>query len=244
MITIMIAALNEEKHLKDTVMNVLTAAKEAGDVKLDVVIVNDGSTDKTPQVIKQLEKKYSVVRSIHHEKNVGIGAGVREVIQLAKYKKFMLMPGDNVVSHNLLWKLFKYYNKADFIVSYFINKEIRTIRRNILSDLYGLIYMNTFRTYVEYLNSVCLYPTEILRKFEIKSERYSIPAEMTIKTLKTGCTFCEIPGYYLAEAQANTQSVSLKNLWEVIVTYFRMVHEIFFVNKKLFNKKPVRVYYD
>lgn len=241
MLTVMIPALNEEKNIYKTAKTLLSAAKDANDIPLDIVIVNDGSTDETKQEIEKLEKKSSYIRSIHHKENLGIGASLSEVIKIAKYPHFLLIPGDNVVSKQLLVDMILSIGKADLIISYFINKEIRTRLRNFLSALYGIIYMGTFNVYVQYLNSVCIYPTEKIRKLVLISSRYSIPAELTIKLLCQGNSFLEVPGLYLAEGQSTSTSISIKNLWEIIYTYFFMIFEMKIKNPNCFRKKPVRI---
>ena len=241
MITVMVAALNEEARLEGTIINLVKSAKQAGSVLLDIVVVDDGSTDRTPQVIKRLEKRYPFVRSIHHAKNMGIGTGLREVITIAKYSKFMLIPGDNLVAPSLIKKLFVNRNKAELVISYQLNKEIRTVLRNILSDLYGLIYMATFNVWIQYLNSVCIYPTRKLQKIDIKSSRFSICAEMTIKLLRLGCTFYELPGVYMKVGLPGSTSISFKNLIEIFSTYLRMIYEIKIVNNHMYKYCPKRV---
>ena len=55
MISIMIPAFNEELYLLDTVNSVVRAG-EKNKIELDIIIVNDGSTDRTSVIIKELEK--------------------------------------------------------------------------------------------------------------------------------------------------------------------------------------------
>lgn len=240
MISVMIPALNEEKNLGLTVETLIKAAKDTK-VKIEVIIVNDGSKDRTQEVINKLERKYQFIRSIHHARNKGIGVSLKEVLKIAKYPKFFLIPADNVVAESLMKKLFLNRNKADFVLSYFINKEIRTRLRNIISEIYGMIFMNTFRTYVMYLNSVCLYPTKKIQKLDLFSRRYSISAEMTIKLLRRGCEYYEIPGLYLLSGQKTSTSLSLRNLFEVVTTYLRMVYEISVSQKDIYCNKPRRI---
>ena len=85
MITVMVPAYNEELYLRDTIYGIVRCA-ETSNVELDVIIVNDGSTDKTPWIVSELLKKFPFIRAIHNKKNLGIGKSLVQVIKIAKGK--------------------------------------------------------------------------------------------------------------------------------------------------------------
>lgn len=243
MISIIIPALNEEKYLRNVIKNIVTAQKDVGTIPIDIIIVNDASTDKTPQIIRALEKRYPFVRSIHHTANQGMGTGFREAVQIAKYPKLMVVPGDNDTAQSLIKKMFLHRNDAEVLFSYYLNKEMRGRVRNILSTLYGLLYMTVFNVYIQYINCVAIYPTKKLQKLDIKSRRFSIIAEVNIKLLCSGCHYYEIAGDMQTGLDKST-SIKLKNIIEVIVTFIKLVYEIKLTNRYLFNRRPIRIKVD
>ena len=241
MITIIVPAYNEEEKLSETIENLLEAQKKAGNIPLDIVIVNDGSSDRTPEIISKIESKLPIVRSIHHERNMGIGAGVVEVIKIAKYPKIMLAAGDNDVSRDMLVNLFKNRDKADVILGYYLNKEDRGRTRNIVSTIFGLIYMCSFNVFVQYMNGPSIWSTSLIRQLNIRSTRFSIGAEVNTKLLCSGCTFHEVSGY-MQTGVDRTTNVNLKNFLEAVDIFLRLVIEVKFLKKPLLNKKPKRVF--
>jgi glycosyltransferase involved in cell wall biosynthesis len=240
MISVAIPSLNEEKYLESTVKTVLSAAKDAGDLDLDIIIVNDGSTDRTQEIIENLQTKYSFIQTVNHVGNEGLGKSIRDAIQLAKYPKFCFVPGDNDVSHEMLVTLFLKRDQADLLLTFFLNKEIRGRVRNILSSLFQWIYMGTFNIYVQYLNCPGMYLTEKLRTLGLKSDRISIVAEMNTKMLCTGCTYLEIPGY-MQTGLDQSQSLTFNNFLEVLGTFVFIFFEIKIKNRSMFNKNPKRI---
>lgn len=241
MVTVVVPVFNEERYVRETALTIAKAAEEAGNPPLDVIIVNDGSTDRTGEIIWELEQEFPFVRSIHHTENLGIGVSIRESIQIAKYPKFMFVPGDNDMPQHVIRDLFMLRDKADIIMIYILNKEIRGRTRTVISVLYGLIYMIVFNIFVQYIHGPCIYPTEKIRKLNLKSKRFSILSEMNVKLLCSGCTFYEIPGYIQTGAEGST-ALSLKNLMEVIIAFFRLVWEVKFHNRLCFDKRPIRIY--
>ncbi len=240
MISVFIPVFNEEKNIRNVIKNIEAARKAANNIPLDVIFVNDASTDKTPHILAEIEKKYPYVRSISHKTNQGIGTGLKEAVKIAKYAKFMIVPGDDDASHYLIRNMFLHRGDAEIIFSYYLNKEIRGRLRNILSTTYGLLYMTIFNVYIQYINGVALYPTKKLRSLDIKSKRFSITAEINIKLLRLGCTYNEIAGYMQTGLQQSTL-ISLKNVFEVVMTFLRLIYEISWQKRRIFSKKPTRI---
>lgn len=69
-ISIIIPIWNEEKTLEKLVKKVLNVKFEQK-LTREIILVNDGSTDSSGQIIDKLAKKYDVIRGFHNEKNSG-----------------------------------------------------------------------------------------------------------------------------------------------------------------------------
>jgi glycosyltransferase involved in cell wall biosynthesis len=213
MISVLAPALNEEANIAGTIETVFGAARSAGDVPVELIAVNDGSTDRTGEIIDEFARRDP---------------------------RFMIVPGDNDAPADLLAAVMRAASRADVVLNYWLNKEERGRRRNVLSTLYNTIYMVTFDIFVQYLNGVTVYPTERLKQLQLRSTRFSICAEATIKVLRTGCTFCEVPGYMQTGLEGST-SLGLRNLLEVVRTYLILIWEINVSQRALYAGRPRRV---
>ena len=240
MITVLVAALNEEANVAATIETVLAAASAAGGLEIEIIAANDGSTDKTGAIIDEIAARDKRVIPLHHAKNQGIGASFRQGLESARHPYFMIVPGDNDAPLELLRDVMRAAGRADVVLNYWLNKEERGRRRNVLSTLYNTIYMVSFDIFVQYLNGVTIYPTEKLRTLQLRSTRFSICAEATIKVLRAGCSFCEIPGYMQTGLRGST-SFRLRNLLEVVQTYLLLLWEIYVSRRALYSGRPRRV---
>ena len=240
MVTLFVPAFNEEAYLENTIKTIVRAKNILKDLPLEVIIVDDASTDRTPQIIDKLKKRHPFIRSIRHQTNQGFGAGWKDAISLAKYTRFMIVPGDNDAPLELILKLLRYRNTADAIFGYYINKEGRSRLRNIFSYFYQFIYMVTFDIYLQQLNCVAIFSTKKLRSLDLRSKRFTISAEINIKLLRTGSSFAEVAGYMQTDLD-NFTPLKLKNIWEVVTTYLALVNEVFVAKKNVYDKKPIRV---
>jgi glycosyltransferase involved in cell wall biosynthesis len=237
----MVPALNEERRLRKTVLDIISAAKKAGRSPLDIIIVNDGSTDGTARVIEGLQREFRFIQAIHNERNIGVGRGVRKAIKLAKYDRFLLVAGDNDMPQKLMIKLFKSHDQADLVMSFFLNKENRGFFRNFLSTVFGFIYMTVFRIHVQYVSGPVVYPTAKVRELKLHSRRFSIAPEITTKLLLRGCSFCEIAGY-MQTGQEGSSALRIKNLAEVVKTFLLMFLEIKILDREFYRGRPRRVF--
>ena len=239
MISIMVPAYNEESYLLNTV-NIIVEVAQKINIKFEIIIVNDGSIDRTADIIKELEKKYKFICSITNKHNLGLGRSLNKVIKIAKGDKFLIVAGDGDISSDDLFNLFKNMNKAEMIFLYFLNRELRGRFRSIISMIYNTIHLLVFNVYVQYISGPCIYPMVKLRKLSIKSKHISYVAEISIKLLLSGCTYHEISGY-MQRGKEGSSTISIKNFFDVIISFIRLLIDIKIINKKLYSKKFKRL---
>lgn len=240
MITCFVPSFNEEENIADTVASIMTASNTTN-VPVEILAVVDGGNDSTEMILNELAKSTPEVRVVVNKTNMGLGYSFRKALKLSKGDKFLIVPGDNDMSVDLLTDLFANSNRAELIMAYFLNRETRGIRRNIISNVFASIYMITFRVFVIYINGPCIYPKEKLLSLDLKSNRFSIVVEATIKLLKLGCSYYEVPGY-MQKGLAGSSSLSFRNLAEVIRSYLRLFFEVNLKFKNRYSKSPQRIY--
>jgi glycosyltransferase involved in cell wall biosynthesis len=71
-VSVIIPVYNEESTIKEIVARV-----EAVDLEKQIIIVDDHSTDKTPEQLKDISTQYQNVQIISHDRNQGKGAALR-----------------------------------------------------------------------------------------------------------------------------------------------------------------------
>lgn len=230
MISVVVPSLNEEKNVAGAVSSILNAAQESGSLALDIILVNDGSSDNTAAICDELVTKYSCIRVIHHECNRGVAESVKEALKLAIYPKFISLPGSNDVGTKLLVELFHASREADFVLTYYTNQHQRTPLRRALSFLFSAIYRLTFQIKVRYVSGPAIYQTESLRRLRLRSNGFSIFPEMTLKTVLSGCRYIEIPGD-MVQFHTKSTALSLKSFLEILSVYLMLVWEIKFCRR-------------
>jgi len=239
-VSVVVPALNEEKNLRAAVESVIEGAEAAGNVTIEILIVDDGSTDGTASLIEEIMAKYSFVRAIHHSRNQGFGACFLSGLEAASYEWITLFPGDNCISVPTLTNMLKNCGKADVVCAYTVNTECRSRVRNVLSAIFSFIYTTTFNLHLRYINATPVYSVSQLRNEELRCFRYSFPSETTVRLLRKGCTFMEIQGFMNPGARKSS-ALRIRNLAEVVFNYVLLIYDIYLRRRQAYAHAPVRV---
>ena len=87
---------NEEDNVRTVVKNAIPVAKKVAD-KWEIILVDDGSTDDTLTIAKELAKQNEHIRVISHKPNRGYGAALKAGLTNARYKYIVFTDGDAAI---------------------------------------------------------------------------------------------------------------------------------------------------
>ena len=91
LLTVAIPAYNVELYIEETIMSIVSSKHSK---EIEVLVVNDGSSDKTAEIAEGVAKKYPNVKVIN-KKNGGHGSSINAAIKAATGKYFRLLDGDD-----------------------------------------------------------------------------------------------------------------------------------------------------
>lgn len=240
MVSFIVTAFNEEDNIALTMATLQSVVQDARLTDYEIIVVDDGSTDGTAERIAELLKTVPRLRCVRHPVNRGLGCAVRSGIEAAKYPQFMIIPGDNDMHRDFVMSMLRFRGQADLILSAPLNKEMRSLGRNLVSMIYQMIYMVSFDLFLSYINGPGIWPTERVREIGLRSRRFAIISEMNVKLLRGGCSFAEVPGYFQAGPKAR-RTVTLKNLAEIGESYLLLLFEVHVRRRGKYARRPTRV---
>jgi glycosyltransferase involved in cell wall biosynthesis len=165
------------------------AVKVLEELKLkdyEVVVIEDGSPDRTGEVADEMALKYEKVRVIHHEKNMGYGATLKDGFTSAKLDYVFYTDGDNQFDLNELKRFVALVPFADMIVGYRKKKQY-SLYRKFTSLSYNYILKLIFG--LDYWDIDCafkLFRRDLFDKITINSVDAFIDAEIMLKAKLLG----------------------------------------------------------
>lgn len=220
-------ALNEENLLTGAVHDVLKTFTRLG-ISGEVVIVNDGSTDRTRDIADSFASKLSNVHVIHHSSSQGIGASFWEGAMHASGNVVTMLPGDGENDSYEILRYLPLMDQVDIVVPFVYNREIRTLSRRLVSKLYKGIINLTFGLLLNYMNGTVMYRRPVLLSLGLESRGFFYQTELLIKAIRRGYLYAEVPYALKERAEGKSKALTLRSLVKLSKDYIRAIRAVYF----------------
>jgi len=192
-LSIHLPTLNEEQLVARTVEEILKVGRATLDA-FEILAVNDGSTDRTGNILDLLAEKNPEIVVIHYSESRGVGWSYRECIERCRFDYMVSIPSDYRYTTNGLKSLFEGVSRADLVISYRPNQfQKRPFGRALLNRTYTLMMGLTFGHFLRDWSSATIFPTDAVREVGIMSNGYLYQAELVVTLLRRGKTYVEVP---------------------------------------------------
>ena len=188
----------------------------------EIIIVDDGSTDGTQDIADRLAAEIPYVRVFHNERNRGIGHAYMLGYQNARCDYFVYIPGDNTWPYESCRQLFAELGRADIVISYALNSEVRPLGRRLLSPIYTCCLNLMFKQKVRYYNGLNIYPVSFLRKERSPTFGFGFQAEVLLRALAAGLSYVEVGLVISERAAGSSKAFSPRNVFRVVATVLRL----------------------
>jgi len=124
---------NEEKNIQKVVESAVSVAKNVAN-KWEIIIIDDGSKDKTLEIAKKLQSEYQNIKIISHFPNRGYGAALKEGFVSSIYDYIVFTDGDGQFDFSEVEKFIGQIKEHDIVIGY---RKIRkdNIKRHVLMNM-------------------------------------------------------------------------------------------------------------
>lgn len=164
-VSVIIPVYNGEKHIKSCLDSILAQTLK----EIEIIIINDGSTDNTKNILEEYQKKYEKQIKVITKENEGQGKARNIGIDLAKGEFVAFVDADDTIESEMLQKMYELNEKqnADVILCDYYeiigNKRSRKKAIRCKSD-------NINKDYIIYVAGPCnkLIKTDLLNKHNIR----------------------------------------------------------------------------
>jgi|TARA_B110000967_G_C18681438_1_gene458260 glycosyltransferase involved in cell wall biosynthesis len=227
LISILIPSFNEEK----TILNVLNRISKTIDpsINYEVVVINDGSTDNTLELLEQNKNLYNQL--ITYERNYGKGNAVKKGLEVSKGKYIFFQDADLEYDPIDINKFIKLINRfePDLIIGSRLNYSEYTRSHNILNKfgnkfitfIFNLFYNTTF---TDIYSCYACFKKDLLNEKNLKTKGFEQHAEIICKVIKKGNKFYEVPISYNGRTHEEGKKIKFYHIFAVL---FRIVTERF-----------------
>lgn len=242
-LSIIIPAYNEEKTVRQVISRLQQLPLPRG-IEKEIIVVNDGSTDRTLQVLQRIPG----IRLISQE-NRGKGAAIRSGLSLASGDYVLIQDADLEYQPEEIPSLLTPVLRSHARVVYGSRKLKKNAHSSTLFNVGGMVLSRL--TNLLYGSSITdeatcykLIETKLLRSLRLEEDGFNFCPEVTAKVLKQGITIHEVPITYLPRQVADGKKIRLSDgfsaVWTLIKHRFSTIERFSRLSRRLFQPRPLR----
>lgn len=184
-------AYNEEGNIEQTVRRALEVLPAYAET-FEVIVVDDGSTDRTAEVVRRLMEEDPRVRLVQHERNRGYGAALRTGLAAARYEWVFFSDADLQFDLADLARLLPYTDRGDLIVGYRLRRR-DPFHRRLIGRTWNLLVRWGFGVRVRDVDCAFkLLRREVVQRLPLRSDGAFISTELLCRAAACGARIVEV----------------------------------------------------
>ena len=190
-LSVVMPAHDEEQAIAHTVHEVIdTVSTWLQD--FEVIVVDDGSTDRTGVILDTIAAAQPRLRVIHHVVNQGYGAALVSGFEAATKDWTFFMDSDGQFDIHDLEKFFSLPGEYDAVIGYRIERQ-DTWMRKVNAWGWKILVGMVFGIYVRDVDCAFkLYPGEFFREHKLETRGAMINTEILYKFTRAGYTYTQV----------------------------------------------------
>ena len=226
-ISIFFPAYNEETNIKYTVLGAKKVTEKLFS-DFEIIIINDGSTDRTGKIADKLAQKHQEVKVVHHKPNRGYGGALISGFKQAKKELVFFSDADLQFDLKEIKNLLFYIDRYDIVIGYRNPRKDPPLR---ILNAFGWKLLNRILFDLKIKDIDCafkLFRQKVIRSIKIESKGAMVSAELLIKLRDKGYKFKEVPVKHLPRISGKPTGAKLK----VIIKAFKELWSFYQVYQK------------
>ena len=214
-ISVVLPVFNEEKNLSATIADALAQLDRIGDA-YEIIIINDGSTDKTGAIARSLSSTNQCLRLVSHDRNRGYGAALRTGFAEARHGLIFLTDADGQFSFAQLGEFLSFNDDFDAVIGYRAHRADGW-HRLLISRIGNWLARRAFHLRVRDID--CAYKLirrKALRSISLTSNGTMISTELLAEGMRAGWRMKELPVTHGPREHGTATGVQLAVIWRTL----------------------------
>ena len=222
-LSVVVPAYNEEANVATAVERVSEVAQSL-DMEYEIIVVNDGSRDRTGDIVREMQTRVAHIKLVEHFPNRGYGGALKAGFAAAQYDWIAFTASDNQFDFAEIGLLLARSTEADIVSGYRANRQDPLIRK-----LNALGWNSVVRLLFGFLSrdidcGFKLFRRELLDHVHIESNGAMIDTEFLAGARARGYKIADVPVTHLPRQAGHPTGANLKLILKAFrdLAHFRL----------------------
>lgn len=207
------------------------------DINSEIVLTNDGSADKTAEILSRLQEQYKNLKVVTHKKNSGYGKALQDAIRNSSGDYIVSIDSDgqfDLAEFKMLYD--KLINEGLDVVTGFRKKKQDSVLKVFADRVLNLIIRISFGVQLKDTNcALKVYKGDILRNISIDAMGYPAPTELLIKLSKMGAKIGEAGVNHFHRPGGRSKLKAFQVGTYMLLFLVHLKYKIFLFNRRVIN---------
>jgi glycosyltransferase involved in cell wall biosynthesis len=224
-LTIFYPCYNEEANVERVTRAAVEVARKIAD-DFEVLIVNDGSRDRTGEIADRLVAEIPGVRAVHNNPNLGYGGALARGFREARKNWIFYTDGDGQFDFNEIPNVLPLLETHDIVSCYRLDRKdplLRKVNAWAWSTLVNLLF------HIGLKDIDCafkIYPRTFIERIEMKSRGALIDTEMLAKARSLGYSIAQMGVHHYPRTAGAQTGANLKVILRAFKELFKLYRQI------------------
>lgn len=220
-ISIVFPAFNEEANVERAVRSAHAVLGKFAQT-VEVVVVNDGSRDRTGEICDDLARQDPTVVAVHHPVNMGYGAALRSGFAVAKSDYIFFTDSDLQFDLAEIELLVSWISQYDIVAGYRA-KRADPWHRRFNAWAWGMLVRTVLGLKVRDIDCAFkLFNRRVFDSFELSSVGAMVNTEILVQAKNHGFTIKEIPVSHYPRLEGEQTGANVKVILKAFRELFKM----------------------
>jgi 2-polyprenyl-3-methyl-5-hydroxy-6-metoxy-1,4-benzoquinol methylase len=215
-VTFFVPCLNEEARVVPTLESV-RASMAGSSFSYEVIVVDDGSTDRTPEVVGDYRTRNPQLPILlrRNPANLGLARSFVDAAFLGKGRHFRLICGDNIEPPESMAAVMAHLGEADLVIPYYPEVPGKSRARLLVSGLFTKLVNLVSGYHLRYYNGNPLYRRQQVMRWAPHNYGFGYQADLLTQLLDQGATFVEVAIAGMHRQKGGGSSLRARNILSV-----------------------------
>jgi len=216
---------NEEANVERTTLAALKTFSRISD-DFEVIIVDDGSKDRTGEIADRLAADHPHVRAVHNRPNLGYGGALQRGFREAAKTWVFYTDGDGQFDFDEIDKLLPLLEQYDIVSAYRLDRQdspVRKLNAFCWSTLVNLLFWMGLR---DIDCAFKIYPRKLFDEIQMKSRGALIDTEVLARAKRLGYTVGQVGVHHYPRTAGTQTGANLRVILRAFKELFALWREI------------------